>query len=468
MQANFFATFVLAAYPLFVLLLFVTYRPPTATALSFLLAELLLPAYHVLPLPTPTWLSREAVAALSTLLAASFFGRSYLRRSRPFRGIELWFVVLVVGAYFTMHTNTDPLPRGPVTLPGEKFGDFTSDALRTIVGVWIAFYLGRVMFRTSRDLVALCRLLALAALYYTLPALFEIRMSPQLQRVIFGYGVADFGQAVRWGGYRPSVLVGHGLALAMFFFVSLVLLVAMMRAKKRVGPIPTKALILYLAGVLVLCKSTGAIIYGALALPLILLAPPRAWLRASWIVVAIFATYPLLRFADVIPMKKIGDSFAALSSQRAQSLTYRFDMEQGMLDLTRQRPWFGWGGYDRPFVFDLVSGRKLTVPDGWVILELSGRGLVGFFAYFGPFVVAVVRACRMVKKIGDRSDRTLLAGLVLACTFILFDLIINSTFPPIFVMLFGALYALPPALIAQEREAAEAGAPLDLYDPVAG
>jgi O-antigen ligase len=458
MDGNFLAIFALATYPVFVVALFLLFRPPQATALAFTVSWFLLPPYYALPLSTPTWFGREAIAALSTLIAAAILARPYLRRSRPFRGIELSFVVLVVGAYFTMYTNMDPVARGPVTLQGEKFGDFTSDAIRLIVNVWIAFYLGRVMFKTSRDLAVLYRVLVLAALFYTLPSLYEVRMSPQLQRVFYGYGLAEFGQSVRWGGYRPSVFIGHGLALAMSFFICLVLLLVLARARKRVGPIPTRALCFYLAAVLVLCKSTGAIIYEAIALPLIVFLPPRAWVRTSLILLVIFVAYPMLRFADAIPTKKIGDAFASLSADRAQSLTYRFEMEQAMLDLTRQRPWFGWGGYDRQFMRDLYSGKKLVVPDGWVALQLTTRGLVGFFAYFAPFVVTVARAGRMFKRIQDRSNRMLIAGLIFVCTLILFDLIINSTIPPIFVMLFGALYSLPPALIAEEEEEAEQSA----------
>lgn len=456
MDANFFATFALATYPLVIIGLFVAYRPPLATLLTFLLSFLLLPAGYSLPLSTPTWLNRDSIAALTAFGVALVFGRSYLRRSRPLRGVEWLFVVMLVSAYFTMSTNQDVLQRGPVVLPGEKFGDFTSDAIRSVVSVWMAFFLGRVMFKTSRDLMTLCRVMALGALVYTLPALWEIRMSPQLQATIYGYGPPSFAQSIRWGGYRPSVLVGHGLALAMIFFLCLVLLVALARARKRVAPLPTTALCVYLTVVLILCKSTGAIIYALLTLPLLTLFSPRAQLRFSALLVAIFVAYPLLRFANVIPTKEIGDAFTQLSPDRAQSLTYRFDMEQGMLDLTRLRPWFGWGGYGRNFVYDLYSGKRITVPDGWVILELSTRGLLGFFAYFGPFVAAVVRACRLVPRVRDRSNRLLLAGLTLVCAAVLFDLVINSTFPPLFVMLFGALWTLPSALIAEEQAEDEA------------
>jgi hypothetical protein len=455
---NFFATFALATYPLFIVGLFLVYRPPVAVALAFLLAELLLPPEYNLPLSSPKWLNKATIPPLATIMAALFFARSYLRRSRPLRGVEWLFVLMFVGSYFTMSTNQDPMRHGPTTVPGEQFGDFTSDAIRTTVGLWIAFYLGRVMFKTSRDLVSLCKIMAVAALFYTLPALWEIRMSPQIQSTVYGYGQGSFLQSMRWGGYRPNVFTNHGLELAMIFLLCLVLLVALARARRRVGPFPTTLACLYLAFVLVMCKSAGAMIYALLFVPLLAFGSPKAQLRMAVLLVAIFVAYPLLRFGDLIPTKDIGDFLAQhLSADRAQSLSYRFEMEQGLLNNTRLRPWFGWGGYGRAFIYDDYSGRALTIPDGWVILQLSTRGLVGFFAYFGPFVAAVVRAYRVVPRIKDRSARLLLCALTLACAVVLFDLIINSTFPPILMLLFGALWTLPTAIVAKEA-AAEAAA----------
>jgi hypothetical protein len=456
MDPNFFATFSLAAYPLVILGLFLAYRPPTATALSLLIAEMFLPPFYSLPLSSPTWLNKWTIPPLATLLVALMFGRSYMRRSRPLRGVEWFYVVMFFGTFMTVWTNRDSLQHGPTVIQGETIGDFISEVIRS-VGVWGAFYLGRVMYKTERDLVGLCRVTALSGLVYTLPVLYEIRMSPQLQRIIYGFSAPHgFGQSVRWGGYRPSVFFGAGLTLTMFMLVCLILLVALARVKKRVGFFPTKALSIYFFAVLILCKSTGAIIYAALFVPLLVFVSARNLLRISAVLAVFFVAYPLLRFADVIPTKQIGDSFVALSPDRAQSLSFRFEMEQGMLDLTRDRPWFGWGGYGRNFVYDQTTGERITVPDGMVILTLSTRGLIGFAAYFGPFVVSVLSASRLVRKVRDRSNRILLTALTLACALMLFDLIINATLPPVFMLFLGALCGLPQGIIDEEAASAAA------------
>src|SRR5258708_17010371 len=142
MQPNFFATFSLAAYPLFVVLLFYLARPPVAVGLSFLIGEMFLPPLYTLPLSSPTWLGKSTIPPLAVMLMVLLLARSYTRRTRPFRGVEWFFVVVYFGTFMTMVTNRDPLHYGPSTVPAEAFGDFTSKVMRAIAGTWMAFYLG--------------------------------------------------------------------------------------------------------------------------------------------------------------------------------------------------------------------------------------------------------------------------------------------------------------------------------------
>lgn len=55
------------------------------------------------------------------------------------------------------------------------------------------------------------RFLVIAGLIYTVPMLYEIRMSPQLHTIFYGYFPHSFGQQARGGGFRPVVFMGHGL-----------------------------------------------------------------------------------------------------------------------------------------------------------------------------------------------------------------------------------------------------------------
>jgi O-antigen ligase len=452
---NFLATFVLGAYPLFVVALYLTCRPALATALSFLVGEMFLPTAYSLPLASPTWLGKAAIPPLATLFVALFLGRrSFFRGTRPLRGIEALFLLQVVIRFLTMWTNQDALHYGPVTLQGERFVDFVSDTLRTTVVAWAAFFLGRVMFRNTRDLMTLARLLVIAALVYCLPILVEVRMSPQINVWVYGYSAfPEFGQHIRWGGYRPVVFMSHGLALSMFMLVCTFMAASLSRARQSVLGLPVRPLYWFLIFILVLCKSTGSILYGVALLPLVSFAAPKRGLTVAAVLALVVLVYPLLRFADLVPTDRIVAFFTSIAPERGQSLEYRFDMEAQMLKLTQSRPWFGWGGYGRTFLYDIYSGKRVTVVDGMVIAELSSRGLVGFLAFLGPLVWSVVRAARATRRIATRTTRMVMSALVLACGVILFDLIINSTLTPPFILMLGALNGLVPGIRAEEERA---------------
>jgi hypothetical protein len=453
MQANVFAIFVLATYPLFVAALFAAYRPPAATGLSFLIAQMVLPPGYNLPLPFATWLGKDSIPSISCLLAALVFGRSYLRRSAPFRGIERFFLLAMAANLCTILTNEDPLRYGRAFVQGETPRDFFSESIRFAVYCWAPFYLGRVMFKTSRDLRTLARMLVLAAAIYTVPILIELRMSPQFNQWFYGYATFQvFGMAIRWGGYRPQVLMGNGIVLSMFMLTCTLMAVGSARAKARLGAIPIRPLCAFLVVMLISCKSTGSVVYALIFLPLLIFASPRRSLTAAGVLAAVVLIYPSLRFGGLLPVDKVGSLFDGLSADRAQSVSYRFNMEQGMLDLMRNRPWFGMGGYGRNFLYNPVTGKPDSVIDGAVIADLSTRGLIGFLMFFGPFVFSVLQASRRARRIQLESDRVLITALTLACAIILFDLILNATLPGIFIMMLGALNGLVPGILAEEEQ----------------
>ena len=61
----------------------------------------------------------------------------------------------------------------------------------------------------------------LGGLIYVPLCLFEVRMSPQLHNMVYGFAQHSFGQTVRGGGWRPMVFMQHGLAVGLFMSVML-------------------------------------------------------------------------------------------------------------------------------------------------------------------------------------------------------------------------------------------------------
>jgi hypothetical protein len=450
LQTTILAPLLLATFPLFMLALFMMYRPPIAVMVSLLIAEMFLPPIYALPI-SPSWLTKWTLPPIFAGVWAVVFANRQVRRTPPFRGIEGLFAVCLLVNLMTFWTNRDAVHYGPLTVPAEDFKDLFADIIKFFVDPWAAFYLGRALFRSSRDLAALTRLMVIAVLVYSLPILFEIRMAPTLNHTVYGFEACVFETTIRWGGYRPVVFFKDGLPLASFVLAGAIMTVAMARAHMRLVGLSTGALTVFVLFILVICKSTGVILYALLAVPLIVLAPPRRTMTVASLLTVIFLIYPALRFADLVPIKALANSFIGISPDRAGSLLYRFNMEDGLLALTSQRPWWGWGGaWGRNLVYDPHSGQQLSVPDGALIITLSSHGVIGFIGYYLPFALTILRAPKVIRQIRSKTDRRLLAALTLNCAIMLFDLIVNSAFPPLYMLIFGALCSLPEGIVAEE------------------
>ena len=104
------------------------------------------------------------------------------------------------------------------------------------------------------------------------------------------------------------------------------------------------------------------------AVPVIRFAPPRLQLWLGVVLVSVALLYPTLRATDFFPTMYLVDTAASVSDDRAQSLKFRFDQEQQLLDHAWKRFSFGWGRFGRNRVYDEESGRDLSVTDGqWII-----------------------------------------------------------------------------------------------------
>src|SRR5262249_41170244 len=106
---------------------------------------------------------------------------------------DVLVLILLLSPFITSELNSDPVRIGQIVLPG--IGQY--DALSAVVSqliFFLPFILGRQVLRSSADNENILRILALAGLAYSLPMLFEIRMSPQLHTWVYGYFPHQFSQ----------------------------------------------------------------------------------------------------------------------------------------------------------------------------------------------------------------------------------------------------------------------------------
>lgn len=339
------------------------------------------------------------------------------------------------GAFMTIMTNTDVLYFGPTTLPAQRPYDFFAVSLSMLITL-IPLLLGRKFLADKEGHKILLTVFCGSALIYSLPALYEVRMSPQLNIMIYGFFQHDFAQHMRAGGFRPVVFLDHGLLLGIFLACAVIGMATLTRLTTGLPRALYMIGIPFLMAVLFLSKTLGALIIIVLLLPVALFLPIRLQLIAAACVAAVTLTYPLLRGAGVIPTAEIAEMAYNFDADRGRSLGFRLQNEDEILERASERPLFGWSGYARWMIYDEETGRTFTVADGDWIITIAQWGWVGYIAKFGllciPLILFAIRQKRY--EIGLAT-----AGMCVMIAANLIDLLPNSNPSPLIWMAAGAL-----------------------------
>jgi hypothetical protein len=342
--------------------------------------------------------------------------------------------LLVVGVIMSVLTNRDVLVYGTTVLPAQRTYDIFSLLLWLAVSL-LPMCLGRKFLFDNDGHRILLTVMATSALIYSLLALYEVRMSPQLNVMLYGFFPHSWIQHVRAGGFRPIVFLDHGLLLGIFLSCSLVAMASLARLSIGLARALYLLGIPYLLGVLFLSKTLGALVIAVSLLPVALLLPVRLQLVIAALIAGVTLSYPLMRGADIIPTEVIVDIAATNSAERAESLAYRFHHEDMLLTKAADRPVFGWGSWGRWRVYD-ENGRDITTSDGAWVITISRFGWLGYIAQFSflciPLIVFAIRQKRY--EIGLAT-----AGLCVLVAANLIDLLPNASITPLTWLAAGAL-----------------------------
>ena len=449
---NWFAIFALLAWPLVAAWLYSSQPVGRATIWTILGAFLLLPVGASIKFQGIPSFDKDSIPNLAALFGCMLVLRRPPRFWRSFGVAELLLFLLLIAPFITAELNTDPIVLANNVLPAESHYDAVSAIFNQFV-LLIPFFLGRQLLRSSPDNKEILRILVIAGLLYSLPMLWEIRMSPQLHTWIYGYFPHFFGQMIREGGFRPVVFMPHGLVVAFFAMTTTVAAAALWRTQTCVARLSPAVITGYLSLVLILCKSLGSLVYGALLVPLVRWTNPRVQVLVALLLASIALVYPLLRSADFIPTKSMVDAAAMVSADRAESLKTRFDQEQLLLEHASLRPLFGWGRWGRNRIYDAEYGKDISITDGHWIITIGQFGLFGFLAEFGLLVLPVFRAASVLKFAESKHDRIYFAALSLILAISVIDLLPNGFLTPWTWLLAGALLGRAESLrvVARER-----------------
>jgi hypothetical protein len=428
-------------------------KPLKAALFVLLGGVVLLPERAAFDFPLLPPFDKNAIACAMAFFGATLLCRRKMATARPFRGPDVFFLLIVVGNVGTALTNGDPLTYGggydydgvtrtaTVDLPPITTYDILSMTVRDFLGVFMPFYIGRALFRTREDAIILCKGLVVAGLVYVPFMLLEMRLSPQLHYWAYGYYANFFGHAVRGAGFKPTVFMDNGLAVAMFILSACVAAAVLHRLRVGIMGIPAIVALGILWIALLLSRNVGANVYALAALPLVLTSRGALASRLAVVLFALVVAFPVLRSTDQFPAEALVDVAAKRSVERAQSLQYRFENEEVLLEKARERVWFGWGGFGRNRVFD-ERGKDVSVTDGEWIITLGSKGVVGFVGIFGLLLVPILIARRRAPKIAVQQDRQIVDALTLLVAMNAVDMLPNAVFNVLPIFMAGALAGL--------------------------
>ncbi|MDZ7709999.1 MAG: hypothetical protein U5K36_08040 [Roseovarius sp.] len=442
---NGFAYLMLAVWPLVTLAMFARWPIRRALVWSLLGAYLLLPpspAAFDLPMFPP--LDKEALPSLTTFAICLWYARkagqnvSLMPEGWLARGLVVIFVLSPVA---TVLTNPEPVFYGRIGLPGLGLKDMVAQVILQFV-LLIPFLLARAHLGTPEGLRELVFAIALGGLIYSVPMLIEVRLSPQINTWVYGYFQHNFEQMIRQGGFRPIVFLYHGLWVAFYTVMAIVCALALAREADERRRVLWLGAALYLGVVLVLCKSLGALLFGVALAPMALLLPTRLQIRIAAAMALVAITYPVLKGAGAIPVDWILEQAGRVSPERANSLRFRFDNEDILMERALEKPLFGWGSWGRNHILDPVSGVIQTVTDGrWIIL-IGEFGWVGYVAEFGLIALPVLMLWRYGQHLPQAGWVRLVGPVALILAVNLVDMIPNATLTPLTWLFAGAMLGL--------------------------
>ena len=446
---NSFAYLMLIIWPAACLFLFRRLPVERAIIWSILAGYLILPQQAEFDLPLVPDMDKVSIPNISAFVLCIFYLKKPVSLWPSSWFVRILLISFVLGVVPTVMTNgdaivfkllgeTEPIVFSSMSLPGLGLRDLFSVVSNQAI-ILMPFFLARTYLSSEVGMRDLLLALVIGAVVYSIPALIEIRLSPQINVWVYGFFQHDFEQMIRNGGFRPIVFLPHALWIAFFFMTAAVSAVALSRGGSAQDRIKYLCVAVYLMIVLLLSKSLASMLYGMLLAPLFLLASPRMVIRVAVGLAMIAVIYPVLRDNGLIPLEGLLAQAEAINPDRALSLGYRFDNEERLLARAHEKWLFGWGGWGRNLVRDAQTGEILSIPDGEWIIVFGTFGWVGYLSKMGLLAVPLFLLAAKIGKVPAQERSIYAAPLAAMLAITMIDMLLNAILTPFTWLIAGAL-----------------------------
>ncbi len=245
--------------------------------------------------------------------------------------------------------------------------DGLSGSLLCMVRWVLPYFVGRLYLGDPEGLRELAIGIICGGAAYVPAILLELRFSPFMKGLV--YGMYQW-EGFRYGGYRPFVFLSTGLELGMWMTAASLTAIWIWKcgALKWIGALPFGTFVLpMLLVVTVLCRSGGALI---LLLGGLLLLWSCTRFNTKLFFYALLLTAPVYystRITGLWSGDNVVNIIKAYDETRAQSLGFRFQCENLLIQKAMQQPLWGWGTWGASRITG-DDGRDLAPTDGlWII-----------------------------------------------------------------------------------------------------
>jgi hypothetical protein len=372
--------------------------------------------------------NKNIAIALSLLLGIIFSGKKNAANFR-LKSIDIPIIVWCVVSPFLSIMANDLGPYNAVAA-----------VIETSL-IWGIYYIaGRIYFPDEKAMRLLIKGMIIGGLIYFPLVLFEVRMSPQLSNIVYGFFPHSFIQHIRYGGFRPIVFMDHGLVVALWMAATFVISIWLFGTKEiaKIGKIPMIIVVMLLLISVVLCKSANGWTYSTLGILSFLFYKKRKSKRIFKIIIFIIPIYIIIRISGILSADTILHFLSNIfDAERIDSLSWRLLEEELFGVKALQSPLLGWGWMNRAWPTNMVSGENIIqFIDSLYLIVFSIRGFLGIISLYS---VLLLGPWKIMKTRNESVDAVILSIILI---FYIIDSLLNGSVVPIYILIAGVLISV--------------------------
>jgi len=408
-----------------------TFMPPRRAVIAAFIGGWLFLPQGGIPLPGFPDLDKISATATGAVLGVLFFDGARLARFRP-SWVDIPMVVWCAANLPASITN------------GLGAYDGFSGLLRDLFIWGMPYFLGRLYFTDLESLRELAIGFFLGGVVYIPFVAYELKMSPHLHQMVYGFHPSNFLMTIRFGGYRPMVFMQHGLMCAMWLVSASLIGIWLWHtgAVRTLFNIPMWAWVAVQTTITLMCKSTGALFLLILGLGALFVNKTTRSAALLIFVMSLTPAYMLVRAEGWWDGQQLIEVAGLLNQERADSIAGRLENEDILIAKASEKPVWGWGGWGRWRVYD-SRGKDITVSDGFWVIARGEKGMVGLVSLTA---IALVPFIVLLKRVPPRdwAHPAVAGASSLAMLLMLYsiDNLFNAMLNPIYMLAAGGLSSL--------------------------